>query len=65
MKLFATKLTEELSDPGNAKEYYQSFIRKKNTKSVKQSNTQQPKVLENRKIADVKPVITEHAKTSH
>ena len=35
--LLATKLAEKMSDPCNAKEHYQSFIRKKNTKSVKQS----------------------------
>ena len=34
--IFATKLTEKIPDPCNAKEHYQSFIRKKNTKSVKQ-----------------------------
>ena len=32
----ATKLTEKTPDPFNNKEY-QSFIRKRNTKSVKQS----------------------------
>ena len=35
--LFATKLTEKIPDPRNAKEQYQSFIREKNTKSIKQS----------------------------
>ena len=34
--LFAIKLAEEVSDPCNAKEQYQSFIRKEKTKSVKQ-----------------------------
>ena len=29
------KLIEKLPDPHNAKEHYQSFIKKKNTKSVK------------------------------
>ena len=33
----ATKLTEKTPDPFNNKEQYQSFIRKRNTKSVKQS----------------------------
>ena len=37
LQLFAIKLTEKIPDPRNAKEHYQSFIRKKNTKSVKQS----------------------------
>ena len=46
----------------NAKEYYQSFIRKKHTKSVKQSEiiTYQPKSFENPNIADIKLVIMEH-----
>ena len=33
--LLANKVIERMPDPRNAKEYYQSFIRKKNTKSVK------------------------------
>ena len=60
--MFATKLTEKIPDPCNAKEYYQSFIRKKSTKSIKQSKTiiWQPKTLEN-----LKSVIIEHPKISH
>ena len=50
----ATKLTEKIPDPGNAKEHYQSFIRKKTKKSVKRS-----------KIVDIKSVTTVHPKTSH
>ena len=34
--LRTNKLIEKIPDPRNAKEYYQSFIRKKNRKSVKQ-----------------------------
>ena len=34
--LLATKLTEKIPDPCNAKEHCKLFIRKKNTKSVKQ-----------------------------
>ena len=34
--LLANKLIEKIPDPGNAKEQYQSFIRKRNRKSVKQ-----------------------------
>ena len=47
---------QKKSDPRNAKEPYQSFIRKKNTKSVKQSKimTQQPKTFENQNIVDIK-----------
>ena len=67
MLLLANKLIEKILDPRNAKEQYQSFIRKKTTKSVKQSEiiTYQPKTFENPNIVDIKPVITEHPKTSH
>ena len=34
--LLANKLIEKIPDPGNAKEQYQSFIRKRNRKSTKQ-----------------------------
>ena len=37
LQLFATKLSKKISYPHIAKEY-QSFLKKKNTKSVKQSN---------------------------
>ena len=55
---------EKISDPRNAKKQYQSFIRKKNTKSVKQSKiiTYQPKTIENPNIVDIKYIITEHPK---
>ena len=65
--LLANKLVEKKPDPCNAKERYQSFLRKKNRKSVKQSEiiTCQPKTLENLNIVDIKSIITEHPKTSH
>ena len=65
--LLANKLTEKLPDLRNAKEHYRSFIRKKNIKSVKQSEiiTYQPKACEKLNIVDMKSVITEHPKTSH
>ena len=46
--MFTTKLTENIPDPRNAKEPYQSFLRKKKTKSVKQLKiiTQQPEAIE-------------------
>ena len=58
---------KKILDPRNAKEHYESFVRKKNTKSVKQSKiiTQQLKDLENPNIAYVKSVIIEHPRTSH
>ena len=36
LQAFATKLTEKIPFPRNSKEHYQSLIKKKNTKSVKQ-----------------------------
>ena len=63
--LLANKLIEKTPDPRNAKEHYQSFIRKKSEKSVKQSEiiTYQSKTFENPNIVYVKSVITEHPKT--
>ena len=54
--LLAKKLIENIPDPCNAKEHYQSFIRNKNTKSVKQTKiiTYQPKTFENANIVDIK-----------
>ena len=65
--MFATKLTAKISYSSNDKECYQSFIRRKNKKSVKQWKiiTQQQKYFENSIIADVKSVIIEHPKRSH
>ena len=59
-------INRKIADSCNAKEHYQSFIRKKNTKSVKQSKmiTYQPKAFENPNTVDIKSVITEHPKTS-
>ena len=40
LQLFATKITQKkIPDSGNAKERYNSYFKRKNTKSVKQSNT--------------------------
>ena len=63
----ASKLIEQMPDPHNGIQHYQSFIRKKITKSVKQSEiiTSQPNTFENTNIVDMKSVITEHPKTSH
>ena len=62
--LLANKLIEKISDTDNVKEHYQSFIRKKNRKSVKKSEiiTYQPKTFD---TVDIKSVITEYPKTSH
>ena len=51
-------------DPHNAKEHYQSFIRKKNTKSLKtiKNNYLSTKNLN---IVEIKLVIIEHPKTSY
>ena len=35
--LLANELLEKVPDPHNVKEHYQSFIKKKNRKSIKQS----------------------------
>ena len=57
--LLANKLVKNIPDSGNAEEYYQSFIIKKNRKSVKQSEiiSYQTKTFD---IVDIKSVITEH-----
>ena len=62
--LLANKLIRNIPDLCNAKEHYQSFIIKKNRKSVKQSEiiTYQPKTSD---IADIKSIIIENPKTSH
>ena len=67
MLLLANKLIEKIPDPPNAKEHYQSSVRKKNTKSIKQSEiiTYQPKSSEHPNNVDIKSNITEHTKTSH
>ena len=62
--MLANKLIENIPDPCNAKEHYQSFIRKKNKKQVKQSEIiiYQPKTVD---IVDIKSIITEHPKNLH
>ena len=62
--LLANKLIDKVPDPGNATEHYESFLRKKNRKSVKQSEiiTYQPKTFD---TVDIKSLVTEHPKTSH
>ena len=57
------QINKKIRDPRNAKEHYQSFIRKKNTKS--ETITYQPKTFEKPNIFDVKSVITEHPKCLH
>ena len=60
--MLANKLIEKIPDPRNAKEHYQSFTRKKNTKSVKQSEII---TSEKPNLVDIKSVTTEHPKASH
>ena len=62
--LLTNKWIEKILDRRNAKEHYQSFIKKKNSKSVKQSEviTYQPKSFENSNIVDIKSIISEHPK---
>ena len=65
--IVACKQIEKIPDPCNAKEHYQSFIKKKKRKSLKQSEivTYQPKTFKNPNIVHIKSVITKHPKTSH
>ena len=53
-------LIEKVSNRHNDKEHYQSFIRMKSRKSVKQSEiiTYQPKTFKNANIVGIKSVIT-------
>ena len=53
--LLVHKLIKKIPDLRNVKDYYQSFIRKKNKKSVNQSEiiTYQPKTFENPNIVDI------------
>ena len=48
-------------------QHYESFLRKKNRKSVKQSEiiTYQLKTFQNSNIIDIKSDFIEHTKTSH
>ena len=66
-QLLVTKLAEKILDLCNAKERYQSFVRNKNIKLVKQSKiiTQQPKSVESPNVVGIKLVFIEHLKTSH
>ena len=50
--LLANKLIEKVPDRHNVKENYESFLRKKSRKSVRQSEiiTYQPKIFENLNI---------------
>ena len=60
--LLVNKLIEKLPNPRNAKEHYESFLRKKNRKSVKESEiiTYKAKTSD---TGDIKSDITEHPKT--
>ena len=64
--LLATKLIEKMADPSNAKEYYDSYLKRKNTGLIKRSKiiTHQLKAIENPNIVDIKLVIIEHLETS-
>ena len=64
--LLASRLKEKVNDPRNAKEHHESFLRKKNKKSVKQSAifTYRPNTFQNPNFVDIKLDITEHPKTS-
>ena len=65
--MLSNKSIEKIPDSRNAKDHYQSFIRKKNTKSAKQLEiiTYQPKPFENPNIVLTKSVVTEFPKALH
>ena len=65
--LLGNKLIEKVLDPRNNKEHYESFLRKKNRKLVKQPGiiTYQLKTFGKPNIYDIKSVITEHPEASH
>ena len=62
--MLANKLTEKAPDPSNTKKHYESFLRKKNRKRVKQSeiSTYQLKTFD---TVNIKSVIREYPKTLH
>ena len=64
--MLENKLIEKIPDPRNVKEHCESFLRKKNKKSVKQSEviTYQPKTFENPNIVAIKSVTTDRPKIS-
>ena len=53
-----------MADAANAKQYYQTYLKRKNKKRSK-IITQQSKTLENPNIVGIKSVTKEHPKTSH
>ena len=57
----------KIPDASNVKEYYKSYLNRKNTKLFKGSKIiiQQPQTIKNPNIVDIKSVIIEHPKTSH
>ena len=65
--LLATKLIEKIPDPRNAKEHYQTFMRRKNIKLVNQLKiiTYKPNTFENPNVVGIKSVIIENPKTLH
>ena len=60
--LLANKLIKRISNHRNGKEQYESFLRKKSRKSIKELGiiTSQPKTFENPNIVDIESIITEH-----
>ena len=64
--LLANKLIYKIPDPRHTKGNYQLFLRKKNKRSLKQSEiiTYQSKTSGNPSSVDIKSVITEYSKRS-
>ena len=59
MLLLATKLIEKIVDPGHAKELYNPYLKKKNTKLLKRSKivTQQLKAIENSNAVGIQKLL--------
>ena len=57
--MFANKLMVKIPYPRNAKQHYQSFIKRKNRKSVKQLKviTDQPKTFESQMLLILKQLL--------
>ena len=65
--IFCNQINKNMPDPTNPKEYYQSYLKRKDAKVLKRSKTitQQPKTLEIPNIVDIKSVLIEHPKTGN
>ena len=63
LQLLATKLTEKIPDPNNAKEYYYSYLTRKKLVNQSKITTQQLKAIESINIVYIKSVTIEYPST--